>query len=448
MQSKIQPGLQRTRRLLGNFQQRWSAVHVAGTNGKGSVCAYITAMLRRAHLRTGRFASPHLIDRWDGITVNDRIVDKQTFQDTEAKIKALNDRQDIGASPFEILTATAFHIFNQENVDLAVIECGLGGREDATNVVQNPLVTVITQLGLDHQEFLGNTIEEVAYQKAGIIKSHAVCVIPPKFSKSVIRVIRNEAYNHNSHVSVQMASRSSPVRVGKLPSSMLATHSLANMSVASKAVECSWPKLAALGHEYFKQVSLPQQIRDDLGPAMFEVQLPGRLQTLSIECLTNRKNPVLIDGAHNSDAWRALARYVDDQLRSGKPTAGEEQTSQSPVTWVLSQSASAHKSPAEMIERLCKPGDRIFVVGFGAVDGMPWLKPAAFHLYSVPESWNVQQPATELHLCEEGSLLDTLSRACAEAKEGPVVIAGSLYLISDVMKLLRDAGHDPRDLNK
>ena len=149
----IELGLQRIARLVKHTPQTWKAIHVAGTNGKGTICAYLSAMLFASGVRCGRFTWPHLIDRWDCITINEKTVNESVFLEAEKLVMKRNTDENIGASEFEILTATAFEIFHREKIEMGVIEVGLGGRLDATNVMPSSqkAVTVISKMGLDHQ---------------------------------------------------------------------------------------------------------------------------------------------------------------------------------------------------------------------------------------------------------------------------------------------------------
>jgi folylpolyglutamate synthase len=194
----IELGLQRISRLLSQTHLPWRAIHVAGTNGKGSICVYISGMLeaynnssfrklsKRPAIRHGRFTSPHLVDRWDCISINQKTVSSALFHEIEKKVLLRNATEDINASEFELLTATAFEIFTHEKVDIGVIEVGMGGRLDATNILgvpvdadhtsgesitrALPLATAIAKIGLDHQSFLGTTLQAIASEKAGILK--------------------------------------------------------------------------------------------------------------------------------------------------------------------------------------------------------------------------------------------------------------------------------------
>lgn len=190
----INLGLARISRLLADTSLPWRAIHVAGTNGKGSVCAYASAMLQAASVAHGRFTSPHLIDRWDGIAINERTVGQDRFLAVEGEVKHRNRTEGIGASEFELLTATAFTCFSREKVRLAVVEVGLGGKDDATNILQDPIATVITSISKDHEPFLGNTLEKIAEHKAGIIKPGAPCFVdatnPPEIIDAIKRVAK------------------------------------------------------------------------------------------------------------------------------------------------------------------------------------------------------------------------------------------------------------------
>lgn len=152
---------------LGNPHERFRSVHVAGTNGKGSVCAMVERALRQAGHRTGLFTSPHLVDFRERIRVNGRWVDEAWLGQKIERIQALPEGKD--RTFFEVCTALAFTYFAEQQVEIAVVEVGLGGRLDCTNVI-TPLVSVITSIGLDHTELLGDTLEKIAAEKAGIIK--------------------------------------------------------------------------------------------------------------------------------------------------------------------------------------------------------------------------------------------------------------------------------------
>jgi len=193
----IKPGLDRTLSLLdtiGNPHNKLRTIHVAGTNGKGSVCSIIASILTESGYKTGLYTSPHISNFNERIRINGiEISDDELIDITKLLLKK-NDA--IGGTFFEITTAIAFYYFSINSVDCAVIETGLGGRLDATNVV-NPLLSIITSIDLEHTEYLGNTIQAIAYEKAGIIKESVPCVCGV-VKNSAIDVIKNICNNKNA----------------------------------------------------------------------------------------------------------------------------------------------------------------------------------------------------------------------------------------------------------
>ena len=161
-------------RRLGNPQNHFRVIHVAGTNGKGSVCAYLASMLKQGGYRTGLFTSPHLVTINERFQINGEMISDQQFLKTFLHVKEVIDQavsEGIGhPSYFETLFLMGMEIFREAQVDYLVLETGLGGRLDATNSVEKPLACIITSISLDHMEYLGNTVSEIAGEKAGIIK--------------------------------------------------------------------------------------------------------------------------------------------------------------------------------------------------------------------------------------------------------------------------------------
>ena len=173
------PGLERIAELcerLGHPERKTKFVHVAGTNGKGSVSAMISSVLRAAGYRTGLFTSPHLIDYTERFAVNGQNITKKDFCAAAQAVKAASRGMEDLPTEFEILTAMAFVYFEKAECDVAVLECGMGGRLDATNVIPSPVASIITNIALDHTSVLGNTEVEIAGEKAGIVK-HSPLVV-------------------------------------------------------------------------------------------------------------------------------------------------------------------------------------------------------------------------------------------------------------------------------
>lgn len=178
---RVEPGLERIQELLeklGNPHKDFKSIHVAGTNGKGSVCQFLTTILMKAGYRTGTFTSPHLVNFGERIRINNLMIPEKELNQLIEKVKPFVNNH----SFFEVVTAIAFLYFSRQKVDIAVIEVGMGGRLDATNVI-NPEVSIITNISIDHTKHLGITLDEIAYEKSGIIKNTPVVTT----SKEIIK---------------------------------------------------------------------------------------------------------------------------------------------------------------------------------------------------------------------------------------------------------------------
>lgn len=404
----IELGLSRITRLLKYTPQTWRAIHVAGTNGKGTICAYLSSMLRASGVRTGRFTSPHLIDRWDCITIDNETIPESVFAEAEALIKKRDQENGIGASEFELLTATAFEVFAREKIEMGVVEVGLGGRLDATNAMESKAVTVISKIGLDHQGFLGNTIEEIALQKAGIMRPGVPCVVDKTNPPEVLKVVQK--YAKEIGTTVVLSSTESSF-FDELEEENFEPHQWQNLACAYTAFNLAYTKLESPLHR--------------LLPVIETINWPGRLQRLDIRSLTGRKELVLLDGAHNAQSAEVLGRYVDARLR----------TEITKVTWILA--ASQGKELGGILQEILHSGDCVAAVKFGPVDGMPWVEAMAPEdILAAASTAGVE--TSQLHNAGD-DLSDALRWAATVASGGPLVIAGSLYLVSDLLRMLRDA---------
>ncbi|KAK3308948.1 Mur ligase [Chaetomium strumarium] len=384
----IDLGLARVSRLIQHTPQTWKAIHVAGTNGKGSICAYLSAMLMSSGLSHARFTSPHLIDRWDCIAVNGKPVAEAVFRDAEDVVKQRDREGRIGATEFELLTATAFEIFHRQKVEYGVVEVGLGGRLDATNVLQQKAATVIAKIGLDHQSFLGNTIEEIALQKAGIMRPGVPCVVDGSNQRSVLQMIEEHAREVGAELHYPEIADLSEALSGE----NLEPHQIQNMACAHMAFRLACPEHSAPLTHFL--------------PALRNMQWPGRLQRLDIQKLTGRQQEVLLDGAHNPQSAEVLARYVEKHFRAGNQ----------PVTWVLA--ATQGKDMDGIFGFLLKPGDQVAAVRFGPVDGMPWVK-AADPVEVLRLAARHGEQKTAMHNAGD-DVKDALTWASQAAGNGPV----------------------------
>lgn len=263
--------------LLGNPQDNLKYFHVAGTNGKGSVCAIIASILQEYGKTVGLYTSPHIFDYTERIKINSENISKNDFASYISDICELADKNNIHLTEFEILTATAFKYFNDQNVDVVVLETGLGGRFDATNVIKNNLCTVITHIDLDHTERLGNTKDKIAFEKAGIIKDGC-----PVVTCEGYEVIKDTADEKNSLL-LFTAPYANTENL-----SLKGIHQQENLSLALAAIKLVFPEI-------------PQRIVDK---GLKNVKHQCRFQVIEDKNL-------IIDGAHNPNGTQALKESLD-----------------------------------------------------------------------------------------------------------------------------------------
>jgi dihydrofolate synthase/folylpolyglutamate synthase len=275
-QRGIKLGLDNVRRLLSSLGEPQNAlpfIHVAGTNGKGSVCAMLDSITRTAGMKTGLFTSPHLVRFNERIQVDGIPIDDQAVVRGIHHLQSLIDEEH-HPTFFEITTALALDYFRANEVDLVILETGLGGRLDATNVV-NPLVSVLTSIDLDHQKWLGDTLREIALEKAGIIKSGVPIVSGPQFTE--VRTVLEQI----------AARRSAPLSYAELPVQDLfiglaGSYQRVNAAVAVQALQKADFKV--------NQKSLEKGLAN--------VSWPGRFQRVG--------ERIILDGAHNPAASKCL----------------------------------------------------------------------------------------------------------------------------------------------
>lgn len=296
------PGLARMTELMGrleNPQDGLRFIHVAGTNGKGSVCAMLSSILMEAGYRTGMYTSPHLVRINERMKINGTDISDESLTALAEKVKEAADTMADSPTEFEILTAMAFLYFKEQHCDIVVLEVGLGGRLDATNIIHAPEVAVICRIGLDHTEVLGNTLEQIAAEKAGIIKpgSFVVAYRGPKNVEGVF-----EETCRKQHAVLQKA-RFRDVSVKRqgldgqsfcweefrdLRIRLLGRHQIKNAILVLETVR----QLAQRGWKISENA-----VRSGLE----HTQWPARLELLS------REPVFLLDGAHNPQGVKALA---------------------------------------------------------------------------------------------------------------------------------------------
>ncbi|MCY7367005.1 MAG: bifunctional folylpolyglutamate synthase/dihydrofolate synthase [Chamaesiphon sp.] len=406
-------GLSRIQTLLSALDAPHLAVpiiHVAGTNGKGSVCAYLSTILTEAGYRVGRYTSPHLVDWNERICINDEPISNESAVTALDRVIAAIDPTTPIPTQFEIVTAAMWLYFAQSQVDIAVIEVGLGGRLDATNVCDKPLATIIVSIDLDHWQQLGDTIAKIAGEKAGILKPNCPAIIgtlPPDANAVVAE--RIAALNCPA-TWVKPAIKTPKSR--STPETLLSSDSLP--WVESGGIE--YP-LALLGEMQLTNSAIAiatiQTLRQSgwkisdqaIVTGMANTQWRGRIQWTT---WLDRK--LLIDGAHNPAAAIALRQYVD--------------TLNMPISWVMGMLST--KSHLEIFQALLRPGDRLYLV---PVPDHSSADPA--ELAAMARSVSDSLDSIDTY----ANLTTGLTAAMTTTATHQPVLCGSLYLLGYFLKL-------------
>lgn len=407
----IRWGLDRTRRLLaaaGDPQRKYAVVHVGGTNGKGSVATLVEASLRRAGYRTGLYTSPHLCSFRERIRVDGAAVSADDLLAAAEPLREVVDAE--GPSFFEAATALAFHAFARQSVEIAVVEVGLGGRLDATNVV-DPELILLTDISVEHRDFLGDTVAEVAEEKAGILKSD----VPAATSAGgeALRVLEARARQQGAPLSVVRAAD-----IQHVQSSPLGTR-FSMESRAFGSLELHIPlsgrhqavngALAVRGLEL-----LPDRFRPSAGAirdGFAEVRLPGRIQRE-----THGGVDWIYDVAHNPAAMSALVDALD-ALPLRRPLIA--------LVGIL-----ADKEWGSMLPQLARVADRVVLT-------VPPGAPPA-------RRWNPATAATTVRDAEGASRVSirpafdrALANVARRAEAGTALVTGSFYTVGAAL-----AAHD------
>lgn len=286
----INLGLERVQNALqisDNPQKKLQFIHVAGTNGKGSVCAMLSSILAQSGLRVGLFTSPHIFEYTERIKINDVKIDKEIFAQKLFEIVEHTEKNQIHLSEFEILTVLAFDYFAQNQVDIVVLETGLGGRLDATNVIEENLCSIITHIDLDHIERLGDTIEKIAGEKAGIIKENCPVVLSP--NNAGLEVIKQVAEAKRSKLFVVPTEPQCEEFVNFL--SLRGDYQRENLSLVLGAIDILKEKDFEIGDGAIEQ-------------GLRNVEHSCRFEHI-------KEHNLIVDGAHNPDGARVLRESLE-----------------------------------------------------------------------------------------------------------------------------------------
>lgn len=401
-------------RLLNNPQENLDIIHVAGTNGKGSTSSFIMNILKEANYRVGLFTSPYLERFGERIRINDEnIPDEELARITvkvKAKVEEMVEKGFNHPTEFEIVTAIAFEYYFESKVDIVVLEVGLGGRYDSTNVIDNPLVSVITPIAMDHVEYLGDTIEKIAFEKAGIIKENSLVVCHPQEleGKQVIEKVSKDKDSKLIFVPTDNLKIKKADEFGNefdfkfygdsfedLRIQLLGKHQIFNASTALTTI-------LTLKNE--NKINITEnQIRKGLA----NTKWMGRLELLK------RKPTVLIDGAHNLQGIKSLKKALLELFKYNK--------------LILGTGMLGDKDVDNMIAELVTVADSVVVT-----------QPNIFRALEAEELAQKVKKHNDNCIVEK-DIEKAIEKTFELANEDDLIVfAGSLYLIGDVRKYIKN----------
>lgn len=396
---------------LGNPDEQLNIIHVAGTNGKGSVCADLTAMLMEAGYHVGTFVSPHLTDVTERFLVDGVPVEEAGFSESFARVKAVTDRLTAEgyAHPtfFEFVFLMAMDLYGRRKPDFVVLETGLGGRLDTTNVIRHPLACVITSISLDHTQYLGDTVELIAAEKAGIIKPGIPVV-----------------YDNNDRAAGAVIAAAAD-RLGSAAYGLTAEDSCRGVSFAAPYQAMN----AALAVKVLEILEIEGVNAEVCRKALASVHWTGRMQQVAPD--------VWVDGAHNPGGIRAFIQAVkaqnglavQEKQSAQQPDQGEQNAADMHPQIQLLFAAVSDKDYHEMIRLLCTElsPERVTVVQLKSERGL-----------QADALARQFEDAGCSHVTAFDSTKDALKHVLSEKKEGDhLYMVGSLYLIGEILEDLK-----------
>lgn len=442
----IDLGLSRVARLLGYINNphasSYKSIHIAGTNGKGSTIAYLSSIFTKSNIRNGRFTSPHMMYYNDCIAINNETYPLTKFKKVNDEILEKNRIHQVGCTEFELLTVTAFKIFEIERVELALIEVGVGGRLDATNVLQpgtisrgfrasgdiigesdrqtleleteseanqrsgGVIVTGITKIGYDHEGLLGNTLTAIATEKAGIIKPQIPCVVDCSNEQIVLDTIMSQAESMNAPVYLVGSETKAKSLVELSP--LRGEYQINNLAIALKIID-----IIKENSNFHSRIT-PETIELGISSTVW----PGRLQNIT---LANGLQ-ILLDGAHNEAAAIELGKYLQ-KYRDGKG-----------IIFVIG--VTTGKSITKLLRHIIeKDKDLVIATGFTKPEGMPWILsyPIADLQAKAGEFCQVDPIIIDNDIDQ---LFDHIKKYKLQGDDRKIVVCGSLYLCGDVLRLV------------
>lgn len=397
----IKPGLERINALLkrlGNPEEKLKCIHIAGTNGKGSTSTALANIMIAEGKKVGLFISPFVVNFRERIQINGEYIKEKELANLTYEISKIvpevEKEVEDNITEFEFITALMFAYFKEQNCDVVILEVGLGGRLDSTNVITKPLASVITQIALDHIAVLGDTIDKIAYEKCGIIKADCPVITTSHQNPRALSVIEKIAKDKNSPLKIANISSAENVKIAPYGSeftykgmnitvNLAGRHQIENMTAAAETA-------LALG------VSKTAIVR-----GIANTKFPARLEILS------RSPLVILDGAHNENGADVLANYLDEHKLT-------------PVTLI---GMMADKNCEAVVKKIASRSKAVFAV---KVEGNPRTETAE-NLSQIAGEYCVNSFTAENY----GYALSLAFQRCKKTNL-PLLICGSLYLASDI----------------
>ena len=395
------PGLERISHLLkelGNPEKDVKVVHVAGTNGKGSFTAMLSSVLKFSKLRVGCFNSPYLYEMRESIRINGEPISEGELVQLLDRLRPIADSMTDKPTEFELLTAAAYLSFKNNNVDVAIVVCGMGGRSDATNVIDKPLLSVITGIAIDHTSYLGDTVEKIAREKSGIIK-HACPVIVGNISDGALAVIKDVAYTLDAPLSI--IDTAADVKKQTLGGTLIDCSGIEGIHVPLLGVHQINNAAIVIGAARLLQKSLSNITDESIRIGISRTEWKGRFEVLS-------QSPLFIfDGAHNLDgikcAVRSIKTYFDNNV-------------------IVISGVLKDKEYEAMADEIVTVADQVITVTPNNQRALPSKEYADVFLARGIKASHCDSIASAVKLAKESSLTDGKA----------VVCLGSLYLYREV----------------
>jgi dihydrofolate synthase/folylpolyglutamate synthase len=409
---------------LGNVQETLPIIHIAGTNGKGSVGAYLAAIFRKAGLHVGRYCSPAVFDPLEVWQYDGKNISETEYANVMSQVKSACDimlsKGFACPTVFEIETAAAFVWFAEKKPDVVLLEVGMGGETDATNIISHPIASVITTISMDHMQFLGDTVAKIATVKAGIIKDGCPVFSAPQ-EYSAAEVLRRRA--QEKHASLVLLEEESARLVSQEPGRLCMEYrsekygtlfletKLAGLYQLRNAALAAETALALLPELVVSEIPSNEQLRTTVQQGVADAVWPGRFEVIGHEPL------FIIDGAHNEDAARCLARTIQNCFTN------------TPLTYIIG--VLADKEHGKMLRLLLPYADAVYTV---TPDNPRALDAGA-----------LAEEAARLHgnvICCD-SIRDAAGQALFHAKQAgtPVLAFGSLSYLKDLKEVYQETDY-------